>query len=367
MPWSMCPAVPTTMVIPAPRPARRERPQGRPRPVVGRIDRPQVEQDGAVLDPRHDRPDRPSAAGGRARRGRGQSRPARPTRASRPAATRRRWPRPSRSRTPAPGPRAGSAASSASARRPSASGVAAIIRQTGMSVVARPARYSPRVAASAASVTFSGRTARASGSFRIRAIRSARPTMSPACGPPTSLSPLNVTRSAPRRQPLARGRFVGQAEGGRLEQRPAPEVVDDDRAVRVGEAGELDRVGRLHEAGSARSSTGWTRRTTVARPSASGASKSAARVRLVVPTSTSRAPVRRTISGIRTPPPISTSSPRETATPCLPASPTASATAAALLTVTSASSAPVSAMRCSSAARKRGPRRPASRSNSSSE
>ena len=112
---------------------------------------------------------------------------------------------------------------------------------------------------------------------------------------------------------------------------------------------------------------GWTRRTTVARPSASGASKSEARVRFVVPTSISRAPVRRTISGMRTPPPISTSSPRETATPCLPASPTASTSAAALLTVTSASSAPVSAIRWSSTARNRGPRRPASRSNSSSE
>ena len=83
-----------------------------------------------------------------------------------------------------------------------ASVVAAIIRQTGISVVASPARYRPRVAASAASVTLSGRTARASGSRRIRAMRSARPTISPACGPPTSLSPLNVTRSA--RPPAAR-------------------------------------------------------------------------------------------------------------------------------------------------------------------
>ena len=91
---------------------------------------------------------------------------------------------------------------------------------------------------------------------------------------------------------------------------------------------------------------GWTRRTmTVARPSASGASKSAARVRFVVPTSTSRAPARRTISGMRTPPPISTSSPaRDRHAPCWPASPTASARAAALLIVTSASSAPVSAI-----------------------
>ena len=53
-------------------------------------------------------------------------------------------------------------------------------------------------------------------------------------------------------------------------------------------------------------------------PSARTASKSATRVRFVVPTSTSRAPARRTISGIRTPPPISTSSPRDTATPPLP-------------------------------------------------
>ena len=83
----------------------------------------------------------------------------------------------------------------APARSPS-TGVA-IIRQTGISSSARPARYRPSVAATAASVTLSGRIARASGSRRIRAIRSARPTMSPACGPPTSLSPLNVTRSAP--------------------------------------------------------------------------------------------------------------------------------------------------------------------------
>ena len=42
---------------------------------------------------------------------------------------------------------------------------------------------------------------------------------------------------------------MGQPEHGRLEQRAAPEIVDDDRAVRVGEACELDRVGRLDEAG----------------------------------------------------------------------------------------------------------------------
>ena len=51
--------------------------------------------------------------------------------------------------------------------------------------------------ATPAIVALSGRMARASGSRRIRATRSARPTMRPACGPPTSLSPLNVTMSEP--------------------------------------------------------------------------------------------------------------------------------------------------------------------------
>ena len=199
------------------------------------------------------------------------------------------------------------------ARSPSTG--AAIIRQTGTSASARPARYSPSVAATAASVTLSGRIARASGSRRSRAIRSARPTTSPACGPPTSLSPLNVTMSAPAASrsdgigswasPYARvsgaarrsrGRRRRSRRGGgrarRAPRRPAPPMKP-----------------------SWRKFDGWTRRTRLARPSSSGAAKSATRVRFVVPTSISRAPARRTISGIRTPPPISTSSPRETATP----------------------------------------------------
>ena len=71
---------------------------------------------------------------------------------------------------------------------------------------ARPARYRPSVAATPARVALSGRIARASGSLRSRATRSARPTISPACGPPTSLSPLKVTRSAPAAR---RSRGVG--------------------------------------------------------------------------------------------------------------------------------------------------------------
>ena len=80
-------------------------------------------------------------------------------------------------------------------------------------------------------------------------MRSARPTMSPACGPPTSLSPLNVTRSAPAASRSAGVGSWASPNARGLEQRAAAEVVDDDRAVRVGEARELGRVGRLDEPG----------------------------------------------------------------------------------------------------------------------
>ena len=97
---------------------------------------------------------------------------------------------------------------------------------------------------------------------------------------------------------------------------------------------------------------GWTRRTAVARPSASGASKSAARVRFVVPTSTRRAPAR--AHDLRDPDAAADlhqlAAGDHHAAPRRPARPTASSRAAALLVTTSASSAPVSATRCSSAA-----------------
>ena len=143
----------------------------------------------------------------------------------------------------------GIAARTPAARTRSSSAVAAIIRQTGIRVVASPARYKPSVAARAARMTFSGRTARASGSRRIRAMRSARPTIKPACGPPSSLSPLNVTRSAPAARRSARHRLVGEAVAGGVEERAAAEVVDDDRTVLVGDPRDLDRVRRLDEAG----------------------------------------------------------------------------------------------------------------------
>ena len=48
---------------------------------------------------------------------------------------------------------------------------------------------------------------------------------------------------------LGRRRLVGEAESRGLEQGPAPQVVDDDRAVLVGEPGELDRIRCLDEPG----------------------------------------------------------------------------------------------------------------------
>ena len=58
-------------------------------------------------------------------------------------------------------------------------------------------RYSRSVASRAASVILSSRNARISGSFSIFWTSSFFPTMTPACGPPRSLSPLKRTRSAP--------------------------------------------------------------------------------------------------------------------------------------------------------------------------
>ncbi|MNF69469.1 hypothetical protein D3C84_513540 [compost metagenome] len=58
-------------------------------------------------------------------------------------------------------------------------------------------RYKPNTASRAARVILSTRSARLSGFFLILAINSLRPTINPACGPPSSLSPLKVTMSAP--------------------------------------------------------------------------------------------------------------------------------------------------------------------------
>ena len=81
----------------------------------------------------------------------------------------------------------------------------------------------------------------------MRAMRSDRPTSNPAWGPPTSLSPLKQTRSAPDAQALHRRRLVRQPEGGRVEQRPGAQIVDDDRAELMGHLGKRGGFGLLDE------------------------------------------------------------------------------------------------------------------------
>ena len=144
-----------------------------------------------------------------------------------------------------------------------------------------------RVASNAARVSLSTRIARASGCRRSRANSSAAPgapSSSPACGPPSSLSPDAVTSVAPGPQRRRRVGLVGQ-QRVRGEQ-ARPDVGDDRHAERRqlvdgdrrGEAGddEVRRVHLEHEAGV---------RADGRRVVGAGAT------RLVVPTSRSRAPV----------------------------------------------------------------------------
>ena len=81
------------------------------------------------------------------------------------------------------------------ARVRTASGDSRNMRRTGISSGASIASVS--VPSRAASVSLSARNARCSGWRRSFSTRSARPTMMPACGPPSSLSPEKQTRSAP--------------------------------------------------------------------------------------------------------------------------------------------------------------------------
>ena len=71
--------------------------------------------------------------------------------------------------------------------------------------------------------------------------------MNPACGPPTSLSPLNVTRSAPSASRSAGIGSWASPNAAVSSSAPLPEVVDDERAVPMRGRGERRRVGRLDE------------------------------------------------------------------------------------------------------------------------
>ena len=71
------------------------------------------------------------------------------------------------------------------------------IAQNGICVHTVRALYDSNTFCNARSVCPPGRRARMSGCAAHCATRSARPAITPHCGPPRSLSPLNVMRSAP--------------------------------------------------------------------------------------------------------------------------------------------------------------------------
>ena len=105
-----------------------------------------------------------------------------------------------------------------------------------------------------------GRRARASGWRAHRSTSSARPAMMPACGPPSSLSPLNVTSAAPAASVCrAAGSSASHAGGGPASHghvgvdQAAAEVDDDGDAERrqLGDRRVLDEaldpvVARVH-------------------------------------------------------------------------------------------------------------------------
>ena len=122
---------------------------------------------------------------------------------------------------------AGTALRSASARRSArtrtASSGSESMRSVGMEASARSgSRYRRSVASSAASVILSRRIARASGFFFRRPISCLDPTTMPACGPPSSLSPENDTRSHPPRSDSATVGSACAPKQARLMNAPDP-------------------------------------------------------------------------------------------------------------------------------------------------
>src|SRR3970282_1586329 len=91
-------------------------------------------------------------------------------------------------------------------------------------------------------VTLSRRSARFIGFFLIRATSSRLPTIRPACGPPRSLSPEEVTNSttATIASPAVR-RLVRQAETGEIDQSAAPEILDHRQPAGMRQLGERRR------------------------------------------------------------------------------------------------------------------------------
>ena len=112
-------------------------------------------------------------------------------------------------------------------------------RRSGARPDARACGTDAAPASSAASVSLPTRSARLSGFFLILAIRSLRPTIRPACGPPSSLSPLKVTRSAPAAIVSRTVASCGRPHWRRSTSVPLPRSTDQRQAARVGDGGQL--------------------------------------------------------------------------------------------------------------------------------
>ncbi len=134
----------------------------------------------------------------------------------------------------------GIAAAIISARTRSASTGSHAMRQSGISA-ASPDRYANATDCRPASVTLSARSARASGCALMRSMSARRPTMTPACGPPSNLSPENVTSAAPSwmhcrtpsssRSQRGRSRSHGVVSSSRPE--PASTTTESPRPARL--------------------------------------------------------------------------------------------------------------------------------------
>ena len=199
------------------------------------------------------------------------------------------------------------------------------------------------VASSAASRTLSRRSARFIGFLLIRAISSLRPTMKPACGPPSSLSPEKVTRSAPSATASATVGSCARSEAREIDERAGAEIVHQRHAVLARERGELARRHLRREALDA-----VVRGVHLEDQPGLGADRarhSPSRcVRLVVPTSTSFAPApRHDVGHAERAADLDQLAARDDRLAALaPSVLSTSSTAAALLLTTVASSAPVS-------------------------
>ena len=99
--------------------------------------------------------------------------------------------------------------------------------------------------------SLSMRSARCSGCRRSCSTRSARPTTIPACGPPSSLSPLKQTRSAPAGERVVRGRLVAE-----VDERAGAEIVEERQLVPAGDGGELAQRSGARRSRRRGSSTG---------------------------------------------------------------------------------------------------------------